>query len=583
MGTNIIDAFVVTFGLDSRGFKSGSRDVRKDFRDIKDEAEDSFGEVEKRGKDSALALRGLASEAAGLFLILAGANSLKALASDMLTGAASASRFGETIGMSAGRVTGWQVAIEKVGGSAEDANTALQRMMDIAYKYKFGQGAEPGLQALGIDVNDLNKADPEAMLMKLAAARSRFSPQDYARRLQMLGLPQSTIYLLEQGTDAVRKQVDQAEKHANITKKDEDAAKNLQSTLVDLSNDIKGQLRPELTRLVDKLDGFLKDMDSLNAGLPLLAAGVAGIAGAAILAYGPWALLAGAIGLAVIAYRDWQRLEHATTEQKQAFDEYGTKIRKQFLGHLLSGDVGGAINDIGTSFSDRVAGRDLVPGYNPGGGTSGSVGGAAGGTTPGGVAGSYIGSMMGGGAGGPTIGNLTPLATSAYNWLVGKGVAKNTAMGIAAGIQAEGGGLGMAANGAFGIGQWRGGRRDALRRQFGKAPTFEQQMQFLLAELRGGDPGGSTVLGQPSAEGAMRTYLQFFMRPQGKNNEHWADLVGDWRRGYSALGMRAPSNVSIGTIVVNTRATDAKGIARDIGGALRDRSLNSQAAVGLTP
>lgn len=569
MGTQVIDAFLVTFGIDSRGWKSGSRDVRKDFRDLKDEGKKAFDDIEKRGNNSAGAVRGLAREAAGFFLLLAGANGLKNFAENMLTGAANADRLGVTLGMSVSRVTGWQVAIKEMGGSAEDANAALQRMMDISFKYRYGQGAEPGLNPLGITVDDLRRGDPEAMLMKLAAARSKFTPQDYAQRLQRLGLPQSVIYALEQGSVALRKQVDDGEKHANVTKKDAEQAEKLQKALADLEATIAGKLRPTVSGLAEDLTHLIgvigtKDQpDSVNG--VLVALGVA----AAIVGR-PFIVLAAAIGLVAAnlddlkqkwqGFKDWYK--QFDDDTSGVLDPIFDPVRKA-LGLKSGADA-------------RRDGTDVMG--NPNG--MGASGGGSGGTG-GSAVGSYIGGMVGGGAGGMSS-RKTRIMTS----LLSYGISPEVARGIVAGITAEGGSLGMADNGAFGIGQWRGGRQRALFSKYGKNPTLDQQIAFLVSELKGGDSGGASVLSRNSAASAMVAYLRDFMRPQGKNNEHWRDLMADINRGYRDLGMRGGrggGTTNIGTIVVNTKATDGKGVARDIHGALNDRSLNSQAAVGLTP
>jgi hypothetical protein len=45
-----------------------------------------------------------------------------------------------------------------------------------------------------------------------------------------------------------------------------------------------------------------------------------------------------------------------------------------------------------------------------------------------------------------------------------------------------------------GLGQWLGSRKDELFRRYGPNPTRAQQIEFLAYELKGGDPGGKSVL-----------------------------------------------------------------------------------------
>lgn len=555
MGTSIIDAFVVTFGLDAREYKSGARDARKSFREVKDEAKGTFDDVEKRGKGAASSIRGVQNQVAGLFLFLAGANSLKNFAENLLTGAANADRLGETLGMSASRITGWQVAIKEMGGSAEDANGALQKMQDIIWQFKLGGGADPGLAAFGINPGDLQSGDPEHLLMKLAEARGRFSAQEYAKRLQLLGLPQSVVYALEKGSVALRKQVDEGEKHANVTKRDAEEAKRLQKALADLEATISGQARPALTNFVSGLNDFLTSTDSANIAIPIMVGGLGALTVAALSAAGPWLALAGAIGA---VYAGLNHLILSNPEVRKVLDNIEAPLRR-FL-------------------PDWMFKRPGDPD---------SPGGASSGASPGATAGAYIGGMAGGGGGIGTAGGgkLTPLQLRVMTSLMSYGIDSSVARGIVAGITAEGGGPNVVnpTSGAFGIGQWLGGRKRELMKRYGRNPTLDQQIQFLVWELNGGDHAGKSVLRQNNAVGAMQTYLRDFMRPGN-------GLSGDLARGYRDLGMnyrggggRGGGTTTIGSIVVNTKATDAKGIARDIGSALRDRAIVTQAAVGLTP
>ena len=196
-----------------------------------------------------------------------------------------------------------------------------------------------------------------------------------------------------------------------------------------------------------------------------------------------------------------------------------------------------------------------------------------------------------GGAGGGASGGLLHDVPSAKGVLrtelMHAGMTAEQAAGIVAGIEAEGGGLGQSANGAFGIGQWRGKRKDALLAKYGKAPSLSQQVDFLVRELRGGDPGGRAVTGQQSAAATMVAYLSKFMRPQGADNEHYKDLIADIQRGYRALGQAAPagiggrsSTVSIGSIHL-PGVKDADGFARQLPDAIRRRSMTTQADRGL--
>lgn len=125
-----------------------------------------------------------------------------------------------------------------------------------------------------------------------------------------------------------------------------------------------------------------------------------------------------------------------------------------------------------------------------------------------------------------------------------RGLTEAQARGVAAGIMAESGGNPNIANktsGAFGYGQWLGDRLQRLRDRFGAAPTPDQQLDFIVSELHGGDPGGAAVLAQPDEASVMRAYIEKFMRPKAG-----AETEGDLHRGMAALGRQGEGAPDLG-------------------------------------
>ena len=177
-------------------------------------------------------------------------------------------------------------------------------------------------------------------------------------------------------------------------------------------------------------------------------------------------------------------------------------------------------------------------------------------------------------------------AGSVEAFLISRGVNPQVARGVAAGVYAEGNGRTNTKSGAFGIGQWLGGRKKGLFRRYGPNPNMQQQMEYLLWELRGGDAGGASVLGSGSAGAAGYNYITRFMRPAAG-----AETTGDLSRVRQFLGSRAPisggapsgtgSTVNIGA--VNVTSPDADSFAKkDLAQKLQERGLVVQAARGMS-
>jgi hypothetical protein len=118
--------------------------------------------------------------------------------------------------------------------------------------------------------------------------------------------------------------------------------------------------------------------------------------------------------------------------------------------------------------------------------------------------------------------------------LMDRGLTPEQAKGVTAGVVAESGANPTALNkssGAMGYGQWLGSRKDELIRRYGPHPTHDQQLDFLVHELKGGDAGGPKVLANNDSHSVLSSYIKDFMRPaKGK------ETTGDLRRGSDALG-----------------------------------------------
>ena len=130
---------------------------------------------------------------------------------------------------------------------------------------------------------------------------------------------------------------------------------------------------------------------------------------------------------------------------------------------------------------------------------------------------------------------------SVYRGLIARGLPEHTARGVAAGIHAESrsnSGIVNPTSGAAGYGQWLGPRKAELIRRYGPNPTPDQQLDFMVWELKGGDHGGKSVLAAGDDAQALNAYVRQFMRPAAG-----AETTGDLSRGMQALG-RGGENIA---------------------------------------
>lgn len=280
MAEHIIDAFVATFRLDTKGYKDGEREVDEGNKRLRDQSKKTFDGMEQAGRKTGEAIKGVSREVIGLGLAFLGTRSITGFLANMATGAASADRFGQTIGMTTKQIWAWRQAMRGVGGQNGDADTALQTIQNARIGFRTG-ALDPAQQAafgrLGVTGGDLLNKDSGGILSKLAgSALAKKDPQLYAGLLQQIGLPPSMIYLLQQGQGSVDKLIKQGEASAKEAEKTAKEAEDLQKSMADLNTQVQSALLPVLNQIVPLLTELVK---VFGGNVPSTAGGGSGAGG----------------------------------------------------------------------------------------------------------------------------------------------------------------------------------------------------------------------------------------------------------------------------------------------------------------
>lgn len=521
MPAHIIDSFVTIFRLNLDDFKAGVKEADAQSKRLKDSQKKTFDQIEESGKRTGEAIKGVTREVIGLGLAFMGARSIVGFAANLASGAASADRFGQKLGMSIKQVWAWRQAMTAFGGSAGDADSSIQAIQNARIAFQTGSmdsGQQAAFGRLGITGNDLRNSDAGSILSKLAGSKLAGSnPQLYSALLSQIGLSSPMVSMLMQGQSAVERLIGEYQANSEGLEQNARDTEALQKEMAALTVEYQKALVPILKLLLAPLQtiaGFLGKMVDTpdEAQDTVTGAGIGGIAGAIIggifggpLGIGPGAALGGVVG---------------------GIDGWG-------IGSILRGKAGNIL-------PGKEHGEVRIPFSEMGGGNRQQ----------------YI-----------------------ANYLAASGLKSHQVLGIMAGLHAENAGFdpntrGGYMNRAVGIGQWLGDRRKELFRRYGEHPNLQQQLEFLMWELRGGDNAGPSVLSQGSAHGVMTSYLRDFMRPHARGD--YRALMADINRGRSFIA-RSGGGVTIGSITVHTQAKDANGIARDMHGAVRRRMAVAQA------
>jgi len=568
----VIDSLYVLLGLDPSEFEKGRKQASEGLKKTRAETEKTGETMGDFGKKAGNAMAGLRNEALGLFLAFQGASSVKDFVGNMITGDAATGRLAKNLGVTTQELSAYGLAVKSVGGDAKEVEAAFGMLASARESLTLtgNTGHDREFMLLGFSGRDLDNTT--AAFAKLAEAAQRMPRTQFYNLAKQMGLSEGVINLLQIGPVKMAALVEARKADAAATDDQSRASAELEAHWADLSAKLTKEVRPGIYDFVTGLsfvvDKFVEIREKGTTGSKTLDDfGLA--AKSALNPVGTLVDLVGKLGFSMADLGAiYERMVINTHGWIGGDGEYSRIMRKG-----VAYGPNGAVVAGGAHVMHGAEAEAFAANVRAGGN----------GTAPGAA-------LKGGGAGfGGNAGNSRWIQET----LRGSGFTAEQARGIAAGIAAEGGSLGRAANGAFGIGQWLGPRARALHAKYGAAPTKEQQMAFLIYELKGGDAGGASVMRSRSAQETLSNYIGEtrangtgwgFMRPR-----YGAERVNDMRRGMAQLGQRYAgdgggsrgASTTIGTIVVNTRATDGEGIARDLPPAIRRRSMTAQAATGL--
>lgn len=492
MAESIIDSLVVLFKIDAKGFKDGTAQINDATDKTREKVGKTFTAMEDGAVKASSAFRSVTTQAFGMFLAFQGASSMTNMIGGMISTAASAERMGQALGMSEGKILSWRLAMKNVGGQASDADQALRTVTGMQQDWMHGRTDQTRaaiLSSLGINQNDMRSMSPDQLLTKLAGAKRPYGNVEYGYRLSQLGLSDTMVNFLMQGQKAVSEQTKATKEQLDEYKKQAKAADEMQKNMAQLNESIAKLLVPALNNLIPKISDLVDTINNLINGVTPGAAGGGMLSGAAIGGVGGF-MLGGPYGAAAGA------------------------IAGGLAGHYVGGKIGAANAGTHAQWPSTMTPNMLqmqVPGKPD--------------TDP------IIGYMM------------------------QNGLPHHVALGIRAALQNESGANPNALNrasGAMGIGQWLGPRKRRLLERYGPNPNMMQQMEFLLWELRGGDPGGRSVLSADNEMTAMQNFVTNFGRPQGKNWEH----LRDWQRDVTVGGQYIAAHNRGHSVTVNV---DARG------------------------
>ena len=290
MAENIVDALIVTMGLDNSDYERGMNEVEDRTRQFSERAPRDV----ERGLNSIEQRFGATFQ--GIFrTFIAPLTAALGTMGIFSQYTQTADRIGKTaarIGASAEDLQAFGEAAKRSGGSVEgfissfeSLNGQIQRMQAMGGKGRL----TPILKQLGISATENGKAkDTFQILRELAGASERIGKQKFAGLARFLGLDQGTIMLLQSGRVAMDELIARqralgvyTKEDFEITAKFNDAISDLQQSFRAMAAPILQVITPALTTLAKWLTNivqtFREHQGFIVAGLTVIAATMSGV------------------------------------------------------------------------------------------------------------------------------------------------------------------------------------------------------------------------------------------------------------------------------------------------------------------
>jgi hypothetical protein len=604
----VVDALVVTLGLDAKGYARGQAEAARSLKKTGDTARSVAKDMEARGQQAAVFFSKLRNEALAFLAVFTAGVGIKRFTQDTIGGAAQLGILSRNLGMSTRELQAWERASTRAGGSAGGIVEQLKEAQSESAKWKLGMADPSKIAAFGRFGGNFEAfKSGNSLLLARAAIIHRLYQRDPAQARVVagqLGISEDNFSLFRQGPQAIEKLIEAQKKNSAITQREADQALTLRNRFLDLRDTFTStgtRIMLALMPAFDKLIGYFQRLanwiqqhqgdigrwvDMAVQRLGQMVEWVSNHQGDIV----AWAKSA------IDSFREFVQWINKGVEAMGGWKNVLLIIAGLKIASMLTPlfGLGAALLGIGKALGLISAGAGAV------GVITAGVAAAAGAallvpnTSIGANEGTKLDAMR-----------SKPMASEfdAVNKLMKMGWTREQATGIVANLRAESG-MNPGAVGdngqAIGLAQWHPDRQATIQRQFGKSlrnMSADEQLAAINWELNNGESSaGNALRGATNSQEAARIFAEKFERPaaiakqvairqgyayaltsaQIANGAPIYDpathsLSGTVRQVNSLDaphgGVNLPSTsstVTIGTVNIQTQATDAKGIARDL-------------------
>lgn len=273
MAATVIDALLVTLGLDTSQFRKGQQEVSDDLKKQREDAKNTAKEMAEQGKKAASFFSSIKTELLALTGVTVTAGGLMSFVKSTTSGLMDLSTQSKALGLSARELDGWSKSAEAAGSSAEKISASLQGFQGAIQGARVGDysssifGGLAQLNALTGQNFDVWGQDASSLAKTSLDALRKISDPNLRRQVGLsLGFDDATLQRNQEGK--FLPDVDRLTKSSGITDASTKGAKEFTAAWAELGQNldtVKNQIYVGLIPTIRDLNGLLIEWSSGNA------------------------------------------------------------------------------------------------------------------------------------------------------------------------------------------------------------------------------------------------------------------------------------------------------------------------------
>ncbi|EPY7161975.1 lytic transglycosylase domain-containing protein [Klebsiella variicola] len=273
MAATVIDALLVTLGLDTSQFRKGQQEVSDDLKKQREDAKNTAKEMAEQGKKAASFFSSIKTELLVLTGVTVTAGGLMSFVKSTTSGLMDLSIQSKALGLSARELDGWSKSAEAAGSSAEKISASLQGFQGAIQGARVGDysssifGGLAQLNALTGQNFDVWGQDASSLAKTSLDALRKISDPNLRRQVGLsLGFDDATLQRNQEGK--FLPDVDRLTKSSGITDASTKGAKEFTAAWAELGQNldtVKNQIYVGLIPTIRDLNGLLIEWSSGNA------------------------------------------------------------------------------------------------------------------------------------------------------------------------------------------------------------------------------------------------------------------------------------------------------------------------------